>query len=265
MTSLPHRLERTVTIRATREIVFRFFTDNSRWASWWGPGSTIDPRPGGQLLIRYPNGVEASGEVIEVAMPERIVFTYGYASGKPIPPGASRVTIQLDSHPAGTRVMLSHDFAEAAVRDEHTQGWRYQLSVFGNVVADEAHAGAAGLVDGWFQAWSTTTAYEREPMLLSVAAPDVRFRDRFGLIDGLVDLVPHIDAVQRFMPGLRLQRRGDIRHCQGTVLADWVGVGADGQERAGGTNVFLLGADGRIESVTGFWNAPARTNQQERT
>ena len=25
----------------------RYFTDNTRWAAWWGPGSTIDPRPGG--------------------------------------------------------------------------------------------------------------------------------------------------------------------------------------------------------------------------
>jgi hypothetical protein len=41
------------------------------------------------------------------------------------------------------------------------------------------------------------------------------------------------------------------------VLADWTARGADGQDRGRGTNVFLLGPDGRIESVTGFWNAPS--------
>ena len=112
MTSLPHRLDRTVVIRAPRDLVFRFFTDTPRWASWWGSGSSIDARPGGRMLIRYPGGVEASGEVVEVSPPERIVFTYGYVSGKPaIPPGGSRVTIHLDPHHDGTRVRLTHELA----------------------------------------------------------------------------------------------------------------------------------------------------------
>ena len=49
------------------------------------------------------------------------------------------------------------------------------------------------------------------------------------------------------MPGMRLERDGDVRHCQGTVLADWVARGADGQERGRGTNV-VLGAGARIEA-----------------
>jgi hypothetical protein len=56
------------------------------------------------------------------------------------------------------------------------------------------------------------------------------------------------------MPGLRLSREGDVRHCQGTVLADWVARGADGQERGRGTNVFVMGPDGLITSVVGLWN-----------
>ena len=93
MASLPHRLDRSVFIGATPDTVFRFLTDTPRWAAWWGPGSTIDARPGGAVLIRYPGGTEASGEVVEVKPPERIVFTYGYASGKPWPlPTGIRIT-----------------------------------------------------------------------------------------------------------------------------------------------------------------------------
>lgn len=44
-----------------------------------------------------------------------------------------------------------------------------------------------------------------------------------------------------------------IRHCQGTVLADWIARASDGRERGRGTNVFVFGAGGGIESVTGFW------------
>lgn len=97
MTALDHTLNRTVVIAAPPETVFRFFTDPARWAAWWGAGSTVDPRPGGRVYVRYPNGVEASGEVLEIATPERFVFTFGYASGKPMPPGATRVSIQ---HPS---------------------------------------------------------------------------------------------------------------------------------------------------------------------
>ena len=44
MTGLDHVVERTVTIAARRETVFRYFTDSERFAAWWGAGSTIDPR-----------------------------------------------------------------------------------------------------------------------------------------------------------------------------------------------------------------------------
>ena len=94
MPELPYHLDRAVVIKAKPETVFRFFTDSARWASWWGAGSTIDAKPGGKVYIRHPNGIETLGEVLQVRQPEGITFTYGFASGKPIPPGSSRVTIR---------------------------------------------------------------------------------------------------------------------------------------------------------------------------
>jgi len=250
---LTHSLERSVTIGASRENVFRYFTDSRRWALWWGAGSTIDPRPGGRIFILHPGNVEASGEVIDISPPESIVFSYGFASGKPMPPGSSRVTIRLDEEGADTRLDLKHEFPEAAARDEHVQGWRYQLALFSNVVLDELHANATQAVDAWFTAWSEPNAAQREAALERIAARHIRFRDRFSHVDGVPDLVAHLTAAQRFMPGLRLERDSDIRHCQGIVLADWVARAADGSGRARGTNVFAIGADRLIESVTGFW------------
>ena len=254
---LPNRLDRSVVIEAEPETVFRFFSDSDRWASWWGKGSTIEPRVGGRVFIRHPGGVEVSGEVTDVQPPQRIAFTYGYVTGTASPAETSLVTIRLEREGRGaTRLHLSHAFAETAARDEHVQGWRYQLSLFGNLVAAEAFAGAAEVVDGWFAAWSDPDANTREATLSRIASDHVRFRDRFSLIDGMEDLRPHLAAVHRFMPGMRLERDGDVRHCQGTVLADWIARAADGQERGRGTNVFVLGAGARIDSVTGFWNPP---------
>jgi uncharacterized protein YndB with AHSA1/START domain len=254
MLELTYLLERTLVIEATRTIVFRYFTDTTRWASWWGAGSTIDACPGGRVFIRYPDGTQVLGEVLEIVEPERIVFTYGYESGKPIPPGSSRVTIHLEEVKSGTRLSLTHAFAEAHVRDQHTQGWRFQFSLFANLVADEVNAGAPALADAWFAAWSITDGAERVRSLEEIAAPEVRFRDRYAHIDGLVELNDHIAASLRFMPGVRLERKGAVRHCQHTVLADWVVRAPDGAERMSGVNVFMLNARGRIASVTGFWN-----------
>jgi hypothetical protein len=192
------------------------------------------------------------GKVLEVRVPERISFTYGFASGQPIPPGASRVTIRLDPDEAGTRLHLLHEFAEEGPRDEHVQGWRFQLSLFANAVANEAYANAANAVDVWFGAWVVADDRAREETLAGVVTPQIRFRDRFSLLEGMADLTAHIGAAQRFMPGLGLRRRGDVRHCQGTVLADWIAEGSDGKERMSGTSVFDFNPDGRIDSVTGF-------------
>jgi uncharacterized protein YndB with AHSA1/START domain len=253
MTAFAYRLDRTVVIRAPRDLVFRFFTDTPRWASWWGSGSTIDARPGGRMLIRYPGGNEASGEVVEVSPPERIVFTYGYNSGTPaIPPGGSRVTIRLDAHEDGTLVRLSHELNDAALRDEHVQGWRYQLSLFANVVTNELHAHAADLVDRWFAAWNEKDAAARQATMSAIAEPAIQFRDRFSVIDGVDELLPQMAAMHHFMAGFRIERRHDVRQCQGHVLADWVVFTGD-REVGSGTNLFVLDAHGRMASVVGFW------------
>jgi uncharacterized protein YndB with AHSA1/START domain len=257
MTTLAHRLDRDVVIQAPRELVFGFLTETPRWAAWWGAGSEIDARPGGRMKIRYPDGTEVTGEVLEVRAPERLVFTYGYASGAMIPPGGSRVTLTLEAHgAAATRLRLAHEIADEQVRDNHVQGWRYQLALFANLVSDAAHADANGIVDAWFDGWADPDAASRERTLARIASPSLRFRDRYSHTSGIADLVGHITGAQRFMPGIRMRRAGDVRHCQGTVLAEFVAHGADGQPRAAGTNVFVFGGDGRLESVTGFMAAP---------
>jgi hypothetical protein len=108
------------------------FDDDAR------PGDGPDP---------IPDGTEATGEVLEIQAPERFAFSFGL-KGDRSPAGASRVTIRLEPHESGTRLHLLHEFDDEAVRDEFVQGWRYQLSLFCNVVSDEVNAGAPGLDDG---------------------------------------------------------------------------------------------------------------------
>jgi uncharacterized protein YndB with AHSA1/START domain len=258
--NLPHAIDRTVLIRARRATVFSFFTDSARFASWWGKGSTIDGRPGGAVRICYPDGTVASGNVVEIEKQSRIVFSYGYeGEGKPIAPGGSRVTITLRDDPLGTLLVFRHDLADAAVRDQHVQGWRYQLSVFAAVASAAQHCGADSgaerAVDAWFAAWSETDASKRRELLAGCCAADVAFRDGWSALRGVDDLVPHIGGAQQFMPGIALLRTGPLRHCQGTLLVDWA-LRNGAQTIASGTNVFELLPDGRIQSAVGIAAPP---------
>lgn len=250
MTNLSHRLDRTIEIEAPVDLVFQMLTTTEHWARWWGEGSTIDPTPGGAVLIRHPNGVEVRGEVLAVAEGRSLAFTYGYASG-PIPPGGSRVEISLEPAGDATRLRLAHHFAEAEPRDHHVAGWRFQLSLFANVVAAHLHRDALARVDGWFAAWAETDAAARRAALEALVAPDVRFRDRHAAIAGLDDLDSHIGMAQKFMPGVRLARQGEPRHCQGRVLVEWTAT-ASGAPAGTGANLFEFDARTRIADVTGF-------------
>ena len=248
--ALPHLLSRSVLLRARRATVFGFFADSARFA-WWGPGSSIDPRPGGEVRIRYPNGAEARGEVVEIVPGERIVFTYGYPEPeKSVPVGGSRLEIALEELPEGTLLHLRHEFAGAAARDEHVQGWRYQLAVLANAVAAVEHAGAAARIDAWFAAWSEPDAARRRELLAGATVEEVEFRDAWACLRGREDLAANLDALARMAPGSVVARRGDVRSCQGSALADWE---VSGGYSARGTNYFRFAPDGRIAAAVGFW------------
>jgi uncharacterized protein YndB with AHSA1/START domain len=255
-TAFSYGLARRVVIQADPATVYSFFEDSARWASWWGAGSTIEPRVHGRVLIRHPGGVEVTGEILTFEPPTALAFTYAYVGRS----GAhSVVSIRLEPAPGGaTALHLDHSFSDEAMRDEHVQGWRYQLAVFANLVADHGAGELVQRVDGWFAAWSEPDGGARDAALERLVTSGIRFRDRFSLVEGLDDLRPHLAAVHRFMPGMRLSREGDVRHCQGTVLADWMARAADGTERGRGTSVFVLGEGRRIAEVTGFWTIPAR-------
>ena len=206
------------------------------------------------MHIRFPNGIVAGGEVVEIAPCERLVFTYGFESGQPIGLGASRVTITLEETPLGTVLRLRHELPLAAVRDEHVQGWRYQLAVFANLVAKEAHAAASAQADRFFACWAETDAPSAHG-LASWPSPPRTSRS------GIRTRAPPASTTSSPTSARRRgscrasssSGRATARQCQGTALVDWVVKAADGSQRARGTNVFDLAPDGRIARVTGVW------------
>jgi uncharacterized protein YndB with AHSA1/START domain len=248
MTDLNESLDREISICARRKTVFAYFTDSDRFARWWGEGSRIDPRPGGEVFIRYPNGITATGEVVAIEPPGRIVFTY-VTGGVP-----SLVTIHLEESDRGTLLKLHHAFSSAKIRDHFVQGWRYQLALFSKAVADEAQGDVVARVDAFLRAWGEPDGTTRRELMMSCATPGIVFRDAYSATEGLDDLLANLGAIQVFMPDMTLVRSGDVRRSHATAIASWTAKKENGDAAGTGINVFDLSPDGLIDRVAGFWD-----------
>ena len=246
---------REMVIAAPLEAVFSFFTQSERFAAWWGAGSTIEPRVGGAVKIVYPTKQTASGKVLEIEEPRRIVFSFGYDyPNPPIAPGASQVEIELKAHADGTALTLKHTgIPSEKVRGEHVQGWRYHLAQFSAAACKVAHSKACELCDAWFAAWNEKDEAKRAKLLRLCAIEGVEFCDAYSATRGIDDLVPHIGAAQMHMPGLTIGREGEPALSHGFALVRWAAKGPDGKAMGEGRNAIEFAPDGKFKRVVGYW------------
>jgi uncharacterized protein YndB with AHSA1/START domain len=116
-----------IRIAARPEIVFQYFADSERMARWMGPAS-LDAQPGGALQIAVAGIHQASGQFVEVDPPRRLVFTWGWADpAYGVPPGASRVEVDLRPEGDATIVRLRHTGLGPDTVGDHAHGWQHYL------------------------------------------------------------------------------------------------------------------------------------------
>jgi uncharacterized protein YndB with AHSA1/START domain len=120
-------VERQVRIAARPDTVFRFLIDPDRMLRWMGSGVALDPRPGGIYRVDVNGRDVARGEFVEVVPPSRVVFTFGWEGGGPLPPGSTTVEISLEPDGEGTIVRLRHSGLPREAREQHAQGWEHYL------------------------------------------------------------------------------------------------------------------------------------------
>src|SRR3954468_18688142 len=101
-------LEISVLVSAPPATVFRFFTDPARYVAWMGASATLEPRPHGTYHVRMRDGVETSGEFIELDPPHRLVFSWGWVGSEDVPPGSTTVEVTFAAQDGGTMVVLRH-------------------------------------------------------------------------------------------------------------------------------------------------------------
>jgi uncharacterized protein YndB with AHSA1/START domain len=88
---------RTVVLPVTRDEAWEALTEPERLREWFANDVELDVRPGGEGMFRWDNGESRRVVVDEVAEGERLVLRWE---------DDSRVELELDDAPAGTRVLV---------------------------------------------------------------------------------------------------------------------------------------------------------------
>jgi uncharacterized protein YndB with AHSA1/START domain len=90
-----------------------------------GPRPEIDLVVGGVWRVNVTGEGFASGRVVEVIENERVVFTWGWEQGSPVPPGSTTVAIELVPDGDGTVIRLTHSALPPDQIDIHRHGWEH--------------------------------------------------------------------------------------------------------------------------------------------
>jgi uncharacterized protein YndB with AHSA1/START domain len=136
-------VEREIRIAARPETVFEFFVDPEKMQQWKGRKADLDPRPGGMYRVEINEQAVARGEFLEIDGPSRVVFTWGWEGQEAgegehaVPPGSSRVEVDLTPDGEGTLVRLRHLDLPEQSREIHGQGWDLYLGRLAKVAAGE--------------------------------------------------------------------------------------------------------------------------------
>jgi uncharacterized protein YndB with AHSA1/START domain len=143
-------LRQSRTFRASRERIFRAFTDPEQLAKWWGPKGftvpqcTLEAHQGGtwRTVMRSPEGQDhiVSGVYREITPPERLVFTWAWET-EGERGHETVVTIELLEVSGGTRLDLTHEVFETEDgRNQHRDGWGGCLDSLEQALAEGAIA-----------------------------------------------------------------------------------------------------------------------------
>lgn len=147
-------LEMTRFIRAPREKVFDAFTNEVALAAWHCPRGlhvgdvAIDVRVGGRYRVTMVtkdgtvHGSSGSYQVIE--RPSFLAYTWAWDGEGDIAARTTLIEVTLTEKDGGTQLHMRHTgFPDAAIRDDHNQGW---TSVYNRLVDYLDPEGSAGNV-----------------------------------------------------------------------------------------------------------------------
>ena len=105
------RVERAVELPVPPEDVWPALSEERRLSGWFGADVSMDPRPGGRVTFRWPDG-RARGAVVETVHPgRRLAFRWlpfeRWPGGETVVVGPGRVELVLEPTASGSILTVS--------------------------------------------------------------------------------------------------------------------------------------------------------------
>jgi hypothetical protein len=113
------------------------------------------------------------------------------------------------------------------------------------------------LADRYCAAWNTADGVERRAILSSVLTDDGLYVDPSVRAVGIETFAVHIDGVVARNPGARISRTGPIDAHHEVLRFAWSNRLADGTILRAGIDFCTLAADGKFQSIVGFFDPVA--------
>lgn len=112
----------SIHIMAPPETVFEHFVRPEKLVRWMGEYARLEAVAGGTFSVDI-DGVLIRGEFITLDRPKRIEIAWGEAGNAEMPPGATRLEIDLEAVDDGTSLTLTHSGLTPEEAKKHGFGW----------------------------------------------------------------------------------------------------------------------------------------------
>ncbi|MEX2236992.1 MAG: nuclear transport factor 2 family protein [Dehalococcoidia bacterium] len=118
-------------------------------------------------------------------------------------------------------------------------------------------AESAEVVAAYGAAWNEKDEGKRKALLEKAWSDGATYTDPSAHVEGRDALVAHIAGFHGGMPGAQLALTSAVDEHHGSVRFTWAIKGTDGAQMMEGVDFGVLGDDGRLASITGFFGPPA--------
>jgi uncharacterized protein YndB with AHSA1/START domain len=124
----------SIDIAAPQEQVFDYFVRPELLVRWMGDFARLEATVGGVFSVDI-NGVLIRGHFVRVERPNLIEIAWGEAGNAAMPPGATRLLVNLVPCGIGTRVTLEHSGLVPGEAKKHATGWPHFIARLGVAAA----------------------------------------------------------------------------------------------------------------------------------